>query len=172
MAEHSMKSPKTGPGKQPNKGGRPPFEPTADHRKTVRAMVGYGMPQEQICQVITNPQTGERITKPTLEKHFRDEIDSGAVVANAKVAESLFKRATGYSHPDTHISNHKGNITQTAIVKHYPPDTVAAIFWLKNRQKGEWRDRQEVGHDVSDDLAKVLRAIDGRTRGLPGSDGD
>ena len=25
----------------------------------------------------------------------------------------------------------------------YPPDTAAAIFWLKNRQKAKWRDKTE-----------------------------
>jgi len=29
-------------------------------------------------------------------------------------------------------------------VKHYPPDTTAAIFWLKNRQPAKWREKQEV----------------------------
>ena len=27
--------------------------------------------------------------------------------------------------------------------EHVPPDTTACIFWLKNRRKDEWRDRQE-----------------------------
>jgi hypothetical protein len=29
------------------------------------------------------------------------------------------------------------------VVKHYPPDPTAAIFWLKNRQKDKWRDKRE-----------------------------
>lgn len=29
------------------------------------------------------------------------------------------------------------------VVKHMPPDTVAAIFWLKNRRPDKWRDRVE-----------------------------
>ena len=28
--------------------------------------------------------------------------------------------------------------------KHYPPDTKAALRWLRNRQPDVWRDRQEV----------------------------
>ena len=30
--------------------------------------------------------------------------------------------------------------------KHYPPDTTACIFWLKNRQKEDWRDTQAHEH--------------------------
>jgi hypothetical protein len=26
-------------------------------------------------------------------------------------------------------------------VEHYPPDTTAAVFWLKNRQPDKWRDK-------------------------------
>ena len=62
------------------------------------------------------------------------------------VADSLFKRATGYSVTDTHVSNYHGDITLTEIDKNYPPETTAAIFWLKNRQKKKWRDKQD--HEI------------------------
>jgi hypothetical protein len=38
------------------------------------------------------------------------------------------ERATGYSHPDTHISNYQGTVTQTEITKTYPPDPTSIIF--------------------------------------------
>lgn len=43
-------------------------------------------------------------------------------------------------------------------------DTTAAIFWLKNRRSAEWRDKQDVEHGVTSDLAAVLERIDGKTR--------
>lgn len=67
----------------------------------------------------------------------------------AAVAESLYKRALGYSHPDVHISNFQGMITVTDIVKHYPPDTGAAFIWLKNRQPHKWKDKVEVKEDIN-----------------------
>lgn len=39
------------------------------------------------------------------------------------------------------------SIERVPVRKIYPPDTVAAIFWLKNRQPGKWRDK--VDHDVN-----------------------
>ena len=33
--------------------------------------------------------------------------------------------------------------------EHVPPDTVACIFWLKNRRREEWRDKHEVDHSGS-----------------------
>ena len=65
---------------------------------------------------------------------------------NNLVERSLRDRAIGYSHPDTHISNYQGEITETRITKHYPPDTAAAFIWLKNRDPKRWRDKQEVEH--------------------------
>ena len=74
---------------------------------------------------------------------FSDSIKSGKELADATVAESLFKRATGYEHNDIDIKMYEGEIIQTPIVKHYPPDTGAMVFWLKNRQRKNWKDRQD-----------------------------
>lgn len=71
---------------------------------------------------------------------FFSSLKAGKEEADAKIGESLYHRAKGYSHPDVHISNFKGEITITPIIKHYPPDTTAAIFWLKNRNPQNWRD--------------------------------
>ena len=43
-----------------------------------------------------------------------------------------------------------GQIVITPTIKHYPPDTTAGIFWLKNRQRDKWRDKPEA--DDPDDL--------------------
>lgn len=75
-------------------------------------------------------------------KDFLEATEKGKALADGEVAASLYERATGYSHPDTHISNYQGVITKTEITKHYPPDTAAAFIWLKNR--AGWRDRKEV----------------------------
>jgi hypothetical protein len=39
------------------------------------------------------------VSKPTLEKHYRDELDRAQSEANARVAESLFRKATGERRP-------------------------------------------------------------------------
>lgn len=72
---------------------------------------------------------------------FLQSLKSGKEIADSKVERSLFQRATGYSHPDIHISNFQGKVTTTPIIKHYPPDVTAQIFWLKNRKPDEWADR-------------------------------
>lgn len=81
---------------------------------------------------------------------FSESMKKGKEFSDAEVADRLFKRATGYSHPDVDIRVVGNEIVQTPLVKHYPPDTGAAIFWLKNRQRGKWRDKVEVDNTSSD----------------------
>ena len=75
---------------------------------------------------------------------FCESIMAGKKISDAKVVAALYQRAVGYSCPDVHISNCEGDVTLTPIIKHYPPDTTAQIFWLKNRKPDEWRDKHEV----------------------------
>lgn len=72
---------------------------------------------------------------------FLDSIKKGRQIADAEVASKLFHRATGYKHPEDDIKNVAGEIVITPTIKHYPPDTTAAIFWLKNRRPDLWRDK-------------------------------
>lgn len=80
---------------------------------------------------------------------FLESIKSGKDDADSTVAQSLFKRANGYSHEAVKIVADSKTQTSIAVpfTEHYPPDTVACIFWLKNRQKGKWRDKQD--HEVT-----------------------
>ncbi len=80
---------------------------------------------------------------------FLQSIKKGKMLADANVADRLYQRAMGFEHDSEEIKVISGgplgsNIERVPIRKIYPPDTVAAIFWLKNRQKDKWRDKQEV----------------------------
>lgn len=96
---------------------RPTFVPTDAQREQVKILSACGVPQKNICQILAgkNPAMDEK----TLRKHFAVELDNGSALANAKVAQSLFKKATG------------GNVT-------------AQIFWLKTR--AGWKETQHVEH--------------------------
>jgi hypothetical protein len=103
----------------------------------------------------------------------REAMRLGKMLANATVAESLYKRATGYSHPEIDIRVVKGEIVKTEIVKHYAPDTTACIFFLKNRDKANWRDRQEIDHSghmnytqlTPEELDREIARLAERTKG-------
>lgn len=95
-------------------------------------------------------------TWKTKHPEFLESLKDGKDKADSVIAESLFHRAKGYSHPDTHISNYQGEITVTQITKHYPPDATSCIFWLKNRQKEKWRDTQNI--EKKEDITITVRA--------------
>lgn len=94
---------------------------------------------------------------------FSSALKRGKQVADERVERSLFERATGYSHPELDIRVIDGQIIKTEIIKHYPPDTTAAIFWMKNRQG--WRDKVDVGHGLEEGspLAQLMTQLAGKT---------
>jgi hypothetical protein len=58
-------------------------------------MTGFGIPQEEICRLIKNPETGKPIDKKTLELHFAEEIETGQTKANATVGRFIYATITG-----------------------------------------------------------------------------
>ena len=116
--------------------GRRAHKPDPFHRRQVEAMAAYGVPEQNIARVVG-------IDAKTLRKHYREELDTGQTKATAKVAESLYRKATTDGHQSV----------------------TAAIFWLKTR--GGWRETpqsHEIGHydlgSWSDqELERVLDAL-------------
>lgn len=98
---------------------------------------------------------------------FFESLKKGKEAADARVAESLYNRALGYSHPEDKIFNQNGEPLIVPTTKHYPPDATSAIFWLKNRQKDKWRDKQEHEHSGSIDVNQLTdEQIDERIKAL------
>lgn len=94
------------------------------------------------------------------KKHpeFLESQKKGKSIADANVASKLYNRAIGYDVKATKFATNEGKITdKVEYVEHYPPDTTAAIFWLKNRQPEKWRDRKEVevNNKLGDDLESM-----------------
>lgn len=75
---------------------------------------------------------------------FSEAIKVPKGQADDRVEQSLYRRAMGYEHDETDIRVVQGAIVATPIRKHYPPDTTAAIFWLKNRRPEQWREMKAV----------------------------
>lgn len=102
-----------------------------------------GLTDEQIAYNIG-------IRRPTLydwEKKYPDISDAlkrGKEVVDRQVENSLLKRAMGFETVEqTKELTDAGFQVTKEVRKQVPPDTTAAIFWLKNRKPGEWRDRKE-----------------------------
>jgi len=63
-------------------------EPTEELRKMVETMIAVGITQADVATVLG-------IDPKTLRHHYRAELDRAAILANTKVAQNLFKIATG-----------------------------------------------------------------------------
>ncbi|MBC8488611.1 MAG: hypothetical protein H8D45_21505 [Bacteroidetes bacterium] len=139
--------------KKKHAGGRPSKFNTIP-LKEIEKLSGYGFTDEQIADVFD-------ICVATLKNYkqnpkFLAALKKGKEKADNYVVGSLFHRAIGYSHPEVQLFCYKGKIVQKEIMKHYPPDPTAMIFWLKNRQPANWRDRTEIEHSGE---IKVMNSI-------------
>lgn len=75
---------------------------------------------------------------------FQAALKDAKCVADDLVEASLFRRACGYSHRAIKFFCHEGTITWQKYTEHYPPDTTACIYWLKNRRPERWREQPKV----------------------------
>lgn len=91
----------------------------------------------------------ERTINNWKDRHpeFLQSLKAGKEQADARVAETLYRRALGWEHEAVKIVADAKTGTEHIVpyTERYPPDTTAAIFWLKNRRPELWRDRQQLG---------------------------
>lgn len=88
---------------------------------------------------------------------FCHAIKVAKEVADERVERSLYQKATGYNYTEQQAikikkAQYEEEVEVVDVEKHVPADTPAAIFWLKNRRKEQWRDKQEVEHTGSMDI--------------------
>ncbi|MFV4760070.1 terminase [Citrobacter freundii] len=88
---------------------------------------------------------------------FLESIKKGKSVADADVASNLFHRAMGYTAKEKREEKTADGFKEVDAEKHVPGDVTAMIFWLKNRQKDKWREKQDVNH-TSDDGSMTPKA--------------
>ena len=84
-------------------------------------------------------------------KSFDEAYQTGKDIADAKVKKALYLRATGYEATDTEktvdVDPKTGESKPVRVKttkKTIPPDTMAIMYWLNNRSRGEFTQRQEI----------------------------
>lgn len=138
---------------------------TKDNLIRIAAWTRDGLSEEQIAKNLgisymtfrrakKDPDFGEQISKALIQT--KDVVDM-------EVENMLYKRAMGYSYDEVKEEYEGGILTKRTVTKKtVVPDTMAQIFWLKNRKSDVWRDRREVDNTVAlKKLDEVLDQIEG-----------
>jgi hypothetical protein len=110
--------------------GRRAHKPDPASQRQVEAMAGYGIPEADIATVL-------EIDPKTLRKHYRRQLDKGHIKATAKVAENLYRRATGEGRESV----------------------IAAIFWLKTRAGWKETSVTELASRDKEPVTVIMRTI-------------
>lgn len=113
----------------------------------LRGLARRGLSDEDIAKSIG-------IGKATLyrwkasNESIRDALRDGKLVADLTVESALFKKATGFTVTDTKtisfLDKETGELVEgktEVTTKHVLPDTLAIMFWLKNRRPDLWKDK-------------------------------
>ena len=125
-------------------GGRPSkYKP--EYAEQAKKLCDLGATDEDLADFF---EVGIRTIANWKAEHseFLQALKSGKDSADDRVERSLYQRAVGYSYDAIHFSSFQGAVTETLYRAHVPPDVTAQIFWLKNRRRDEWRDKQEHEH--------------------------
>lgn len=120
----------------------PPFKPNADHIRDIEKLALLGATNAEIADFfdITESQLTGAFDK------YHELVMArrrGGMTADARVTQSLFKRALGYNIREEKAFSYMGDVEVVKVLKHIPSDVNAAKFWLKNRQREKWREAPE-----------------------------
>ena len=115
--------------KEKKTNGRPTKKTGIDYQK-VELLAGFGLTEEEISTFLG-------ITRKTLynykkkDDRFLHAIKKGKVEADVRVIQSLFRKAVG-------------------------GDTMASIYWLNNRRRFQWSQRQQIDLNLIKENVKNL----------------
>lgn len=87
---------------------------------------------------------------------FCHALKCGKEGADNRVERSLYQKAVGYTYDAVKIFQHQGTVIEAPYREHVPPDTTAAIFWLKNRRPDEWREKITHANDKDSPMPGVV----------------
>jgi transposase-like protein len=104
-------------------------------------------------------------------KEFKEALKNAKVKPDCNVERSLYERAIGYEYQEVTLEPEKrlrnkpkadGSYTEPKLVpikivrKKALPDVQAQIFWLVNRKKDEWKQRQSIDGELKNEYTIIL----------------
>lgn len=75
-----------------------------------------------------------------------DVLKRSKEVVDREIENALFESAKGFVYEEEAVTNTGEVVT---VKKYSKPNVTAIIFWLKNRKRNEWRDKQEIEQEIT-----------------------
>lgn len=123
---------------------------TTDGKTLLEAWARDGLTDEQIAHNMGIRRSTLADWK-TKYPDISDALKKGKEVVDVEVENSLLKRAKGFEYTETKIEQSVKDGRKVTLIKHMvPPETAAAIFWLKNREPEKWREKQPDPHGAGE----------------------
>lgn len=113
------------------------YEPSMN--EVVRKLALLGLTDEQLAGFL---EVSARTLNRWKSRYpaFRQSLMAGKVVADANVAEALYRSAVGqWIETETVYRVDGGRLEVIGIKSYRPPDPGAAKLWLINRRPKDWR---------------------------------
>lgn len=134
------------PPEKKKKAGRKSLYNPEFHPKKAGELALMGKTNPEIGKILgVNPDTLAQWKKQFPE--FAEALKTSKDQADAPVIKSLYQRALGYEYTEIkEIESNDGLRRIERTVKKVLPDVTAQIFWLKNRQPVDWRDKHNIEH--------------------------
>ena len=125
--------------------GRPTKFNELDMKK-FELLYSYGFTDKQVATILeVKEQTINNWKKSN--PNFFESLKNWKSIADEKIVRSLYNRAIGCTVKETKVGFFNGMATTQEVDKVILPDVTAIIFWLKNRQPEQWRDRANIDFD-------------------------
>jgi hypothetical protein len=141
-------------------------KPISEKKELILRLAKFGRSLNEIAEVIL-------VSREDLDAHlkhnteFKNEIKVADKMADLRVEESLFKKATGYDtveHITIFIPTDENGESfkikeKREVNKYIPADTTSAISWLINRRPDRWSKNPAANADLNETQLTVLRDV-------------
>lgn len=124
-----------------------------------RKLALLGLTDKEICEIIGTCEANFYKLK-NAHPELVEALKKGKDIADAEVVHSLYKRACGFKEKINKVVLTKDGPINYEEEVYFAPDTTAAIFWLKNRQAANWRDKKEIDQRNTHELPSHKEFID------------
>lgn len=129
---------------------------TPEGLETLRGLARRGLSDEDIAKAINVNRSTIYAWKKSYPE-ISNALKEGKLVADLAVESALFKKAIGFTVTDTKTTSFLDKETGELVegksevtTKHVLPDTLAIMFWLKNRCPDLWKDKVTEQSDTAE----------------------